>query len=94
MWRRLGVGVSLESNTSFVVALERSLKCHFWSHFKSLGFIDDEATSCAESRSQWYGTIDAIYRHLAITELMEYNTRWANFEWFVTIFNGVYSIDL
>ena len=86
-------GIFASTDTPVVVPLMGSMAHFIHEHFESIGFTVDEIADKLKERETWYGVIDGMHRHKAITELMEERpNEWSDFKWYVTILEGGHSL--
>ncbi len=86
-------GIFASTDTPIVVPLMGSMAHFIHEHFESVGFSTDEIVDKLKERETWYGIIDGMHRHKAITELMEERANeWSDFKWYVTILEGGHSL--
>lgn len=86
-------GFALGSDMPMVVQLEGALKCYVYDHFKSENMEGDELEERVRSRKEWYGIVDGLHSHAALTTIKNSHPKWFQFKWYVKVLNGGYTIE-
>lgn len=82
-------GIFASSDTAIVVPLVGSMSHFLQEHFESFSLSPNQVEIKIKERETWYGIIDGMHRHRAITELMEERPEeWGDFQWYVTVLKG------
>ncbi len=86
-------GLALGSDMAMVVPLNGSYISYVKDHFLKAGLNEDDVRDRLASRSQWYGVVDGLHSHAALTFLKENNSSWKEFKWYVKILNGGFPVE-
>ncbi len=86
-------GLALGTDIPMVVKLTGELEHFVYDHFRSQGLEGNDLEDRIESRKCWYGIVDGLHSHAALTFIKSSYKKWHNFEWYVKILNGGYSLE-
>ncbi len=86
-------GLTLGSDIPMVVNLTGSLKVYVHEHFKAQGLDSVCIRERIASRSTWYGIVDGLHSHAAITNIMKHHSSWKSFKWYVQILNSGFPVE-
>ncbi len=81
------------SELPMVVRLTASLLYFVEDHFRDQGLKDEEVNERIKSRSEWYGIVDGLHSHAALTYIKANNSRWSEFRWYVKKLNEGFPIE-
>lgn len=86
-------GFSLGSDIPMVVKLEGPLRHYVYEHFKAENVKGTELEERIKSRKEWFGIVDGLHSHAALSIIKNNNTQWTEFKWYVKVLNGGHPIE-
>ncbi len=89
----LTTGYYLGADLAMVVPFAPSMMGIVEEHFKKQGLSAAQVEERIKSRPQWYGIVDGLHSHTALTYIKNNYNGWDSFKWYVKILNSGFPID-
>ncbi len=86
-------GMALGSDIGMVVPLVGGLSQYVSEYFIEEGFRDEELQRKVKTRELWFGIVDGLHSHAALTFLKKNYSKWSQFKWYVKCLNSGFSIE-
>lgn len=85
-------GLALGTDMPMVVELSGSSLSYVENYFRKKGMSDAQLEEKLKSRPSWYGIVDGLHSHVALTYIVENFNSWKGFKWYVKILNGGFDV--
>ncbi len=86
-------GFCLGTDLPMVVELQGSMISIVSDFFKKEGLTDSQIETRVKSRSKWFGIVDGLHSHAALSYIKEKYQSWERFKWYVKVLNGGFTLQ-